>query len=245
MNPACSVPSTAAPPAKAPLIAFAVTATIAPTPILSRCRAQVCKKKKENLTVHCPLRIHPQNLWFQVWAFWQIHISHRHAEEPRVQRTVVVCVAPNRETLSELSLTRTWRWHAHSVSVHRSDPTHRDGCPSSTSHSPYSKTEQRLLGQGAPLCGGAATENGPGPDSLLSCQWSCLNLNLNLRPTRRLIEREKSEEGHRPWAREEGKSAGRTCAEEWSKMRKSLRGTGSGCVYVEEDSELMQRVWSD
>lgn len=41
MNPVCSVPSTAVPPVKAPLTAFAATVTIAPTQILSRCLAQV------------------------------------------------------------------------------------------------------------------------------------------------------------------------------------------------------------
>lgn len=42
MKPVCSVPSTAAPPAKAPLTVFAATDTIALTQILSRCRVQVC-----------------------------------------------------------------------------------------------------------------------------------------------------------------------------------------------------------
>lgn len=69
------------------------------------------------------MNTHWQSLWFLIWTLWLVHISHPQAEEPWDQRTVVVCVTGNRETLSELSLTQTQRWHARSVAVHRSDPT--------------------------------------------------------------------------------------------------------------------------
>lgn len=54
-NPVCSVPSTAAPPVKAPSTAFAATDTIAPTLILFRCHAQVCTALwLLNLNLHPP-----------------------------------------------------------------------------------------------------------------------------------------------------------------------------------------------
>ncbi len=56
MSPACSVPSTAAPPVKAPSIAFAATDTIAPTRILSRCRAQVRSRGCHVWTLTCTPR---------------------------------------------------------------------------------------------------------------------------------------------------------------------------------------------
>ena len=81
------------------------------------------------LTCTSHTHTHRKSLWIQIWTFWHIHISHPQADELRDQRTVVVCVTPNRETLSEPSLTRTRRWHAHSVAVHRSDPAHKARLP--------------------------------------------------------------------------------------------------------------------
>lgn len=82
------------------------------------------------------------------------------------------CVSRERGSLSGLSLPPPWHWHAYSVAVHSCDPVHKDGCPSSRSHRPHCTLTQRLLGQGKWLCGRPATENKPGEDHLLSCQWS-------------------------------------------------------------------------
>lgn len=94
------------------------------------------------------MNTYPQSLWFQIWTLWHIHISHPQAEEPRDQRTVVVCVTPNRETLSELSLTRTRRWHAHSVAVHRSDPTHKARLPLLNITQPVLQARPEVTGPG-------------------------------------------------------------------------------------------------
>lgn len=162
--------------------------------------------------IHTGMNTCLQSLWFQIWTLWHADISHPQAEAPRDQRTVVVCVTPNRETLSELSLTWTRRWHAHSVAVHRSDPLHDARLP--------------LLNITQPVLWASAEVTGPGRVALWRGrhgEWAQARLSLVM-PMKLFefefefeadteVERGRERRKDRPkqkWAREGVKHEGKT-----------------------------------
>lgn len=237
MKPVCSVQSTAVPPVKAPLTVFAATDTTEPTQILSRCLAQVRIELMllyMNLNLHfTQTHAHRKSLWFKIWTFWHIYISHPQADELWDQRTVVVYVTPNRETLSEPSLTRTRRWHAHSVAVHRSDPTHKARLPLLNITQPVLQAGPEVTGPGRV----ALWRGRPG-------EWAQARLSLvmpmklfefefefeaDTEVERKRVGRIDQRKGER-WG-VGVKREGKTRRKEW-RRRVSLRERERGCVYL-------------
>lgn len=133
--------------------------------------------------LHAPVCI------YILFYIWHKHISHAWVEEPWDQRTVIIIVLLEKEKPCQSCL---FYHHETDMPIEllsivltqytkmATPPQDHTGCTP--------KLNQRLLGQGKLLCGRPSIENKPGEDHLLSCQWSCLNLNLNLRPAPRLSE---------------------------------------------------------
>lgn len=105
---------------------------------------------------------HEQLLFGFRYELFAACILHPQAEEPRDQRMIVVYTALNRETLSELSFTQIYCWHAQSVSVHRSDLADKARLAFLYITWSVLQTDWRLVGQGAQLCEGSISEKSRG-----------------------------------------------------------------------------------
>lgn len=89
-----------------------------------------------------------KTFWRQIWTFWHTHVTSTSRRAPGSKDSGRLCNSKQKPCQSCPSHERDADMLIVWLSTDLTQQT-SFSCPSSTSHSPYSKPDQRLLGQGA------------------------------------------------------------------------------------------------